>query len=69
MFGSVTCSATVTELKAGDPSIGSLYAQYQKKGFEFFFIYSKEPHPGENTSQPKTIEERVNNALRLKRED
>ena len=41
----------------------------RKKGFEFFFIYSKEPHPGENTSQPKTIEERVNNALRLKREE
>jgi hypothetical protein len=69
MFGSVTCGATVTQLRAADPSIGSLYAQYKKKGFEFFFVYSKEPHPGENILQPKTIQERVNNALRLKREE
>ena len=69
MFGSVTCGATVSQLRAGDPSIGSPYAQYKKKGFEFFFIYSKEPHPGENIPQPKTIQERVNNAVRLKREE
>lgn len=69
MFGSVTCGATVTQLRAGDPSIGSLYARYKKKGFEFFLIYSKEPHAGENIPQPTTIEERVNNALRMKREE
>jgi len=69
MFGSVTCGATVTQLRAGDPAIGSLYTQYKKKGFEFFLIYSKEPHPGENIPQPTTIEERVNNALRMRREE
>jgi peroxiredoxin len=37
MFGSVTCGATVTELKAGDPSIGSLYAQNQKKRVRILF--------------------------------
>ena len=48
MFGSVTCGATATQLRASKPSIRSLYARYKKKGFEFFLIYTKEPHPGEN---------------------
>jgi AhpC/TSA family len=69
MFGSVTCGATATQLRAGNPSIRSLYAQYKKKRFEFFLIYTKEPHPGENIAQPTTIEERVKNAARLKREE
>jgi peroxiredoxin len=69
MFGSVTCGATATQLRAGRPSILSLYANYKKKGFEFFLIYTKEPHPGENIGQPATIEERVKNAARLKQEE
>ena len=69
MFGSVTCGATATQLRAGKPSIRALYARYKKKGFEFFLIYTKEPHPGENIPQPTTIEERVKNAARLKREE
>jgi glutathione peroxidase-family protein len=69
MFGSVTCGATVTQLRAGKPSIRSLYARYKKKGFEFFLIYTKEPHPGENIPQPNTIEERAKNAARLKQEE
>jgi hypothetical protein len=69
MFGSVTCGATATQLRAGRPSILSLYANSKKKGFEFFLIYTKEPHPGENIGQPATIEERMKNAARLKREE
>jgi glutathione peroxidase-family protein len=69
MFGSVTCGATATQLRAGKPSIRSMYARYKKKGFEFFLIYTKEPHPGENVLQPTTLEERVKNAARLKREE
>jgi glutathione peroxidase-family protein len=69
MFGSVTCGATATQLRAGKPSIRSLYARYKKKGFEFFLIYTKEPHPGENIAQPTTTEERVKNAIRLKQEE
>jgi len=49
--------------------IRSLYARYKEKGFEFLLIYTKEPHPGENIPQPTTIEERVKNAARLKREE
>ncbi len=69
MFGSVTCGATATQLRAGKPSIRSLYARYKKKGFEFFLIYTKEPHPGEKIPQPTTIEERAKNAARLKQEE
>jgi glutathione peroxidase-family protein len=69
MFGSVTCGATATQLRAEKPSIRSLYARYKKKGFEFFLVYTKEPHPGENIPQPTTIEERVKNAARLKQEE
>jgi glutathione peroxidase-family protein len=69
MFGSVTCGATATQLRAGQPSIRSLYTRYKKKGFEFLLIYTKEPHPGENIPQPTTIEERGKNAVRLKEEE
>jgi AhpC/TSA family len=69
MFGSVTCGATATQLRAGKPSIRSLYSRYKKKGFEFFLIYTREPHPGENIPQPTTIEERAKNAARLKQEE
>jgi hypothetical protein len=69
MFGSVTCGATATQLRAGKPSMRSLYSQYKKKGVEFFLIYTKESHPGENIPQPATIEERVKNAIRLKKEE
>ena len=69
MFGSVTCGATATQLRAGNPTIQSLHTRYKKKGFEFFLIYTKEPHPGENIPQPTTIKERVKNAAWLKREE
>jgi glutathione peroxidase-family protein len=69
MFGSVTCGATATQLRAGQPSIRSLYTRYKKKGFEFLLIYTKEPHPGENIPQPTAIEERVKHAVRLKEEE
>jgi len=69
MFGSVTCGATATQLRAGRPSIRSVYTRYKKKGFKFLLIYTKEPHPGENVPQPTTFEERVENAARLKQEE
>jgi AhpC/TSA family len=69
MFGSVTCGATATQLRAGNPSIRSLYSRYKRKGFEFLLIYTKEPHPGENIPQPTKVEEQVKNAVRLKRKE
>jgi hypothetical protein len=69
MFGNLTCGATITQLRAGNPTIRSLYTRYRKKGFEFFLIYSRETHPGEFVPQPASIEARRSNALRLQKEE
>jgi hypothetical protein len=69
MFGNLTCGATVTQLRAGKPTIQSLCTRYHKKGFEFFLIYSRETHPGEFVTQPTSIEERRSHARRLAEEE
>jgi hypothetical protein len=69
MFGNLTCGATVTQLRAGEPSMRTLYARYRKKGFEFFLIYGRETHPGELVPQPISIEQRRGHALRLQKEE
>ncbi|HWH78432.1 MAG TPA: redoxin domain-containing protein, partial [Candidatus Binatus sp.] len=69
IFGSFTCGSTVTQLRAGNPTLGSLYRRFKHKGFEFILVYSVEMHPGENVSRPKTFERRLSNAKRLKKEE
>ena len=69
IFGSFTCGSTVTQLRAGNPPLGSLYRRFRRKGVEFFLIYSVEMHPGEYVPRPTTFEQRVSNAARLKKEE
>lgn len=69
MFGNLTCGATVTQLRAGKPTIRSLYTRYRQRGFEFFLVYSRETHPGEKIPQTTSMDERRRNALRLKKEE
>lgn len=69
IFGSFTCASTVTQLRAGNPSLGSLYRRFKRKGFEFFLVYSVEMHPGENVPRPTTFEQRCQHAQRLKKEE
>ena len=69
VFGSMTCGSTVTQLRAGKPPLNSLYHRYKTKSFEFFLVYTREPHPGENIPQPSTSEERKDHAQRLKEEE
>lgn len=69
MFGNLTCGATITQLRAGKPTIRTLYTRYRKRGFEFFLIYSRETHPGELVPQPTSIDQRRSNALRLQKEE
>jgi len=69
MFGNLTCGATVTQLRAGNPTMRSLYTRYRQKEFRFFLIYSRETHPGEFIAQPSSIEQRRTNALRLQKEE
>jgi AhpC/TSA family len=69
MFGNLTCGATVTQLRAGNPTIRSLYTCHRQKGFNFFLIYSRETHPGEYIPQTTSMDERRKNALRLRDEE
>ena len=69
MFGNLTCGATITQLRAGKPTMRPRYTRYRKRGFEFFLIYSREAHPGELVPQPTLIEQRRSNALRLAKEE
>ncbi len=69
MFGNLTCSATITQLRVGKPSVRSLYTRFRRKGFEFLLIYSRETHPGEFVPEATSIEQRRHYALRLQKED
>jgi len=69
IFGSLTCGSTITQLRAGNPPLGSLYRRFRRKGFEFFLVYGVEMHPGEHVPRPTTFEERLNHAARLKKEE
>lgn len=69
MFGSFTCGSTVTQLRAGNPSLAELYRRFKPKGFQFVLVYSVEMHPGEHVPWPITFAQRVKNAWRLKNEE
>jgi len=69
IFGSFTCGSTVTQLRAGSPPLGELLRGYRRKGFEFLLVYSVEMHPGESVPRPLTFAQRVEHALRLKKEE
>jgi peroxiredoxin len=69
IFGSFTCGSTVTQLRAGNPPLGSLYRRFRRHGFEFYLVYSVEMHPGEYVPRPTTFEQRLSNAGRLKKEE
>jgi peroxiredoxin len=69
LFGSFTCGSTITQLRAGNPTLGVLYRRFRRRGFEFFLVYGVEMHPGESVPRPSTFEQRVEHALRLKKEE
>ena len=69
IFGSFTCGSRVTQIRAGNPPLGKLFRRFRRKGFEFFLVYSVEVHPGESVPRPSTFEQRVEHALRLRKEE
>lgn len=69
IFGSFTCGSTITQLRAGNPTLGSLYRRFKRKGFEFFLVYSVEMHPGEYVPRATAFEQRLSHAERLKKEE
>jgi hypothetical protein len=49
--------------------INALYAEFAARGFEFFTIYVREPHPGEHYSHHETLEQKVSYARDCRAQD
>ena len=48
------------------PPLTRLYREYQAKGFQFFIVYSREAHPGENYPHHESFEQKVAQAKKLR---
>lgn len=48
------------------PSLTELREKYQSKGFEFFIVYVREPHPGENFPHHTSLEQKLVHARKLR---
>ena len=48
------------------PPLTQLYNKYQNKGFEFFIIYVREAHPGENFPHHVSLEQKLAHAGKLR---
>ena len=49
--------------------LNEMYRNYRDKGFEFFTIYVREPHPGENYGPHKDFEQKLEFARRCRDQD
>ncbi len=65
-FGCSTCPPFVNAVKYTAVSLEKLALEYSGKGFEFFIVYTREAHPGENITQHKSYEEKLRRAKDLK---
>jgi hypothetical protein len=46
-----------------------LYKDYRTRGFEFFLVYTREAHPGEKVPAHSSLDEKLQNACRLRDEE
>ena len=49
--------------------LNELYQRYRDQGFEFFTVYVREPHPGENYGPHRTAEQKLEFARDCRRQD
>ena len=49
--------------------LNELYSRYRHQGFEFFTVYVREPHPGENYGPHKTLEQKLKAARECREQD
>ncbi len=49
--------------------LNQLYKRYRDKGFEFFTVYVREPHPGENYGLHRSWEQKLQYALDCRSQD
>jgi thiol-disulfide isomerase/thioredoxin len=61
IFGSMTCPMTASAM----PSLQALYAEFSGQ-IDFIMLYVREAHPGEHFTQSETIEDKLENARKLK---
>ncbi len=48
------------------PPLTELYQKYRSKGFEFFIVYVREAHPGENFPHHTSFEQKLTHARKLR---
>jgi hypothetical protein len=48
------------------PPLTELYQKYRSKGFEFFIVYVREAHPGENFPHHTSFEQKLAHARKLR---
>ncbi len=48
------------------PPLTELYEKYRDKGFEFFIVYVREAHPGENFPHHTSFEQKMTHARKLR---
>jgi hypothetical protein len=48
------------------PPLTKLYERYQARGFEFFIVYVREAHPGENFSHHTSMNQKLAHARKLR---
>lgn len=48
------------------PPLTKLYEKYRPKGFEFFIVYVREAHPGENFPHHLSLEQKLAHARKLR---
>ena len=51
------------------PPLIELYQKYRGRGFEFFIIYTREAHPGENYPHHVSPEQKISHAKKLRELD
>jgi Iodothyronine deiodinase len=48
------------------PPLTAVYRAYRQRGFQFFIIYAREAHPGENYPHHQSLQQKVAHAKKLR---
>ncbi len=62
IFGCFTAPPCLSQL----PALEALHRAYSGRGFAFAFVYTREIHPGENFPPHRTIEQKLEQARRMR---
>jgi len=68
VFGPMTCPPCMVNIRGARPSLVELYTEYQPKGFEFFWVYTRETHVGESITRHASFEQKLAHARLFKDE-